>query len=384
MNLLNRIFCKIIEEYFCFYNKFFFNNNTFIIYSNNESFISYLNGKLLDFLPKSSSIIIKRKVSFFSCLFNTNIIVDKNSGEIFLKKLLSYNKRNYFFSTDSPWISWDIAKFIYFQDSSFVNNEEFIISKSKIRLNEFISNSKKNNEVILAGTGPSIASVELKKFNNYFSIVCNSFVKSRKAFEDLSPDILVATDPAVYIGNSLSSKLFYFELNSRFKEFDFLFAYPITFHEIVKKNIDVDFHNSLIPLKEGGTQSFLTLIDSFTLNSLGNTLNTIMFPLACYYSKTIYLLGFDGTNKNYSFNENSAIWDYYQSFSFGNILKDLNRTEKSFQQYHKYLSDNDLYDFEHFGDKLENQLKEVEEKGYLVFSISPSNHESLKRRMKII
>ena len=65
------------------------------------------------------------------------------------------------------------------------------------------------------------------------------------------------------------------------------------------------------------------------------------------------------------------------------FLKDLNRTESSFQKYHEFMNNNNLYEKEFFGEKLENQLIELEKEGYSIINITESNHKSLSLRQEI-
>ena len=64
-----------------------------------------------------------------------------------------------------------------------------------------------------------------------------------------------------------NSKLFYFELNLRLKEIDFLFVYPASLHLVVMKNVDKEFHKNLI------------LKNEIFLSSPNNLMNNSLAPL---------------------------------------------------------------------------------------------------------
>lgn len=378
--MLKLICISVIKFYFKLFNVIFNNNKTFNIYSKDENFINYVTSKIVDYSQNQKTIVINRNLCVFNYFFKTNIIIESELVTSTKRTILSLNKNNFFISFhNDPWISWNISDILNKNNSVDIDN---ISLNSKNIIDKFIlcSNKKQKDKILVLGTGPSISSIDFAKYNDFLSIVCNTFVINKDAFKQLKPDFLVATDAAVYLGNSLTSKLFYFELNLRLKEIDFLFVYPASLHLVVMKNVDKEFHKNLIPISNSLNESFLTIVNEFKISSLGNTFNSIMMPLACYISKEIYLAGFDGVAKKNTFKENSAIWKHNQNFSFGNLLSDLNKTEVSFQNFHKYLNDNDLYEKEYFGEKLEKQIVEIEQFGYRVINLTDSNHFSLKKR----
>lgn len=378
--MLKLICLSAIKIYFKIFNKLFNNNKAFNIYSKNENFINYVNSKIVDYSQNQKTIVINRNLSLLDCFLKTNIIIESEIVASTKRAVLSLNESNCFISIhNDPWISWKISDILNKNNSSDMDS---IILNSKNRIDNFILRSNKNlkGKILVLGTGPTISNIDFTNYNGFLSIVCNGFVINNEAFKQLKPDFLVATDAAVYLGNSLTSKLFYFELNLRFKEFDFLFVYPASLHSVVMKNVEKEFYENLVPLASSSNESFLTMVKDFKISSLGNTFNSIMMPLACYITKEIYLAGFDGVPKKYAFEENSSIWKHGQNFGFEKTLSDLNKTEYSFQRFHKHLTDNELYEKVYFGEKLEKQIVEIEQCGYRLSSLTVSNHFSLRKR----
>lgn len=324
-------------------------------------------------------ITVSNNLNILQALKSDAIVLD---SRVEINRLLRKVARIYQLDFKSPFCAWNIAEILlalYLKGKGLNSNE--VESDSKKRIEAFLSKSKKSENVFVLGTGPSISTVQLSEFKSFKSIVCNTFVKSPSAFEALQPDILTATDISVYLGDSLTSRLFFFYLNQRMREHDFLFVYPLKAHPIVLNEVDAAFHDRLVPINTGTTVGFETLVTEFKLNALGNTFNTAMMPLAAYMGKNITLAGFDGSGQRMVWGKSSTIWLHNEEFSFSPFTLDLDRTEAAFQKHHKDLGLNNKYESEYFGDAMETQIAKLELAGYTIKSLTPSNHPALQIRM---
>jgi glycosyltransferase involved in cell wall biosynthesis len=281
------------------------------------------------------------------------------------------------------WMAWSLSKqgFLHYL---ILNNESELtfIKRHEERFNQFISecSARYSDKAYIFGTGPSIVKASFNDFQDGFKIVCNSFAKNKEAWAALQPDVIVATDAVFYFGSNIMSLTFLHDVGERLAESDSFFLYPQDFHPVVSKLIPKQYEKRLIAIPRRKTRDMLVMKRQFELSDIGNTLNTMMLPIACTFSKNVFLWGFDGQNPENVKNENGLIWSHANDFSYDDFMDLIKLTDKAFIDFHIEKSVSNDYVKEYHGDELDQQLSKAEAEGYSFVMMHDTFTQSLKTR----
>jgi len=378
MNLSN-IF-KFINR-FCPRSK---NTTLYLITSNQE-----VAALLLERLTFNFSAIKQIKVCDFipiTALWDNSVVIIPDESKSKRETLLLQIKEEKVFINCNPntdaSLAWRLCQFCF---DLYLKEEGYIIEEgSKQRFDSYSQHLQQKglDKVYVFGTGPSVSEANFQDFQDGYKIVCNSFVKNKESWAALKPDFIIAADAANHFSSSTMSKMFYLDLNERLKESNAFFMYPMSFHTVVLKEVDAEFHHRLLPIHANETDDILDVVKSYRICSFGNSLNILSLPLACAISKNIYLFGFNGQAPADLKNKETIIWKNSADYSYKEYEHEMRKTNLALikrRQGFGVTAPNYMDYF--FGERFEKQLLDAEAEGYKFVMMHDTYFESLSKRM---
>lgn len=249
----------------------------------------------------------------------------------------------------------------------------------KGRLNKIYAALKnKFEKTYLFGTGPSLERALEKDWSDGVRIVCNTIVKDEKLWHHIKPHFIVAADAIYHFGIGNFASNFRRDLRARLKESpDTFFVFPADFYVFCLREF-AEFSERLIPVPVGGARNIYDgLIKSFALPAVGNVLPSMLLPLACTFSKNIFLWGFDGRAPG-----DSLFWKNSDKHFYPADVEQLTKLHPAFFNFHVPKGHEGNYVKKVHGDVLEELLHAAEQKGFSFTMMHFSYTEVLQRRNK--
>lgn len=193
-----------------------------------------------------------------------------------------------------------------------------VVDESKSKFFAFSESIRQKNisSVVLMGSGPSLSDLEEVDFNisNSLIIVCNSVVNNDLIFTNYAPDIIVASDAVFHSGYSRYAADFRSKVMQRMTEHEsLLFVVPLRDYFLYLNAFPVKIHDRVIaiPIEREKNYNY-NLSSNFYFRSTSNVLTLMMLPLAKFFDKKTYLIGFDGKRMA----DKDIFWQYDKKSQF--------------------------------------------------------------------
>lgn len=223
---------------------------------------------------------------------------------------------------------------------------------------------KRQEAVIILGTGPSAELVFSEATKDFDIISCNSAVKSRELFMTRNVVAHCFSDATFMLGVSTYSSKFFSTLLQRSHEVPFSIVYDAYFTNHLQSRLGADFAGQLLPIFLDSCNdkqpNFRSTCRHF---SYTNVLTALMLPLAATWYQRIYLLGFDGKGATKDY-----FWKHQDHFQFTELLPTVRECDPGFfarVDYDAYSAEHERYLFE--------MLDKVKQSGVIVRSLTRSS-----------
>ena len=296
-------------------------NNSFLLEATKKRVHFYLHEFLM---YQNAKIIILNKLTIKQFLsLNPILLLNYNAKKPWYAR---YCKNIYRINDEidaSACDSWHIVSNDY-QRKKFSQKEEFNKFNDVVKK---LQKSKRKEKVYLIGTGPSATSAISRDWSDGYVFSCNTIVKDKKLFDHIHPDIIVGNDPIYHFGNSSFAQAYQKDVYRRMKENpDLFFIYPAIYYSICNR-IFADFKDRLIGIPHNTLKKdvSISLLEDFSYPCYRNALIHQLLPLACTFSKNIFLWGFDGRAPS-----DQLFWNNAEPITYSEYLPELIRDNPAF------------------------------------------------------
>lgn len=351
--------------------------------------------KIIGFSPKNTPVIIgeqqgdeffKDRVKFY--LGNLPYKVANNlSIKIFMSgcPIGYYGERNVFlkfrpytFHLDSKNNPNDGGDWISFSNLCYQHKSNTGLAFEKFTYAVSNLKDRKHSKTYIFGTGPSLSMANQREWSDGYRIVCNTIVRDSELWHHINPDFVVAGDPIYHFGFTEFAEAFRSDLRRRLSERPTYFIYPAVFDVIVQRELS-EFSSLLIPVPISNNSSKFEkdLLVRFKLPSLGNVLNLLLLPVAVTLTKKIYLWGFDGRAP-----QDSGFWANSSLHSYPEFMSSLHNAHPAFFEHHVPRGNEQKYVLSIHGDELDEDLIEMERRGWSFEMMHKSHTPTLAKRCK--
>jgi len=242
------------------------------------------------------------------------------------------------------------------------NETEILLNRVKVR--KVLEKRKddlrlKFSKAYILGTGPSLEKADTIDWSDGIRIVSNTIVKDASLWRHIQPHFIVAGDAIYHFGISDFAISFRKDLQKRLSETtDTLFVFPEIHYKFLLKEFS-DFHDRLIPIPMGSVKTVFNVIETkFELPEMGNVLNLLLLPLACYFSNNVFLWGFDGRSP-----DAKLFWANSDKQFYTDLVPQLKTLHPAFFEFLVPANNPAQYVNNVHGDVLEMMLKEAEDNG---------------------
>lgn len=323
----------------------FFGINSYVEFVEKLTPLDLVNYKLIAFSEKPANNLLRFK---YTHNFNLNFTTNYEDG----------------------WEYHRILRLLH--EEEVLQNRE----KAKQKLAQLKTNlSKTFDKAYILGTGPSLEKAINVDWSDGVRIVSNTIVKDAELWNHIQPHFLVAGDAIYHFGISEFAECFRRDLKKRLAETDTHFVFPEIFYPFAQKEFSL-FADRLIPIPMGDKKSVYNSIEqSFELPPIGNVLNNLLLPMACYLAYEICLWGFDGRSPN-----DKLFWKNSDRQFYADKVPQLKKLHPAFFDHLVPANNPSKYVKEVHGDILQDLLKEAESNGKRFRMMHPSYTPVLMER----
>jgi hypothetical protein len=250
-------------------------------------------------------------------------------------------------------------------------NKEVELKNLEKKFKEIFSKKySKYKKSTLFGTGPSLQEYKNFSFNDSLNIACNSIVKDVNFFQSVRPDIIVFADPIFHFGCSSYTEQFSEHLLNMAEKFEFDIVIPFKYWHLFKKLYPSLIERTYPIPMEKTTKPNFDLFNNYSVKNIDNIFTLLMFPIGCYFTDEINLIGFDGnpdTSKSY-------FWKHNKQAQFNKELEEIQKIHPAF-----FNVNFEEYNNNHIKN-VEQYFHEAEKHGKEIYSLTESHIESIKNR----
>lgn len=234
----------------------------------------------------------------------------------------------------------------------------------------------KFSKAYILGTGPSLEKAIEVDWADGIRIVSNTIVKDFELWEHIRPHFIVAGDAIYHFGFSNFAKKFRRDLKERLEESqDTFFIIPSSFYAFCLIEF-VAFKDRIIPVPIGDNDNVhLGLTNRYLLPNVGNVLPLLLLPVACTFSKDVFLWGFDGRSP-----DAKGFWKNSDKHFYNDDVEQLKELHPAFFATLIPKGKQDQYVKNVHGDALDNALIRAEGNGFRFNMMHFSYTEILKKR----
>lgn len=268
---------------------------------------------------------------------------------------------------------WEYHRILHLlHEQEILQNRE----KARKKLAQLKENlSKSFDKAYILGTGPSLEKAANIDWSDGVRIVSNTIVKDAELWNHIQPHFLVAGDAIYHFGISEFAECFRNDLKNRLAETETYFVFPEIFYPFVRKELSM-FADRLIPIPMGKKKSVHDCIgQAFELPLIGNVLNNLLLPVACYFFDEIHLWGFDGRSPN-----DKLFWKNSDRQFYADKVPQLKALHPAFFEHLVPANNPSKYVKEVHGDILQHLLTEAESNGKRFRMMHPSYTQVLMER----
>jgi hypothetical protein len=327
----------------------------------------------LKYYQLDDSVQIVKKLSILD-FFNYRPVayINSNPNSLLRFKHTHVFKLNHITNYDEGWE--------YHRILMLLNEEKMvdIRKKSKVKLAVLKRRlASEYDRAYILGTGPSLEKAAEVNWKDGIRIVSNTIVKDADLWNYINPHVIVAGDAIYHFGLSDFAVTFRNDLRKRLKSSETYFIFPEIFWPFVEKEL-LEFSDLLIPIPTGQEHNITDIIErKFELPGMGNVLNLLLLPLACYLSNCINLWGFDGRSP-----DAKLFWKNSDKQFYTDMVPQLRSLHPAFFDYLVPDSDPSKYVANVHGDVLESMLIHAESHGKTFNMMHPSYTEVLMTRYR--
>ena len=223
---------------------------------------------------------------------------------------------------------------------------------------------KRNERVIIMGTGPSSSLIYSSAASKYDLITCNTAVKSERLFQSQNIVAHCFSDATFMAGASAYSHAFLSDLRIRMSSRNFHLVHDAMHAGFLSQYLGTTKSGNLIPIFLDPCNSKVPTFSKHSFQySYTNVLTALLLPVALSWYDEVYMVGFDGkgTTKNY-------FWSHQDDFQYQDLLPTVRECDPGFfstVDYDKYSREHEQY--------LSSLLAEALRMGKRIHSINASS-----------
>lgn len=330
------------------------------------------------FFEKDAELVRLDKPSFAQ-FFDHSLVafVGQAAGAQKRMKFIKYAEA-FNFDFDSYYLDgWEYHRML---SALHADDLKSAISKGKEILREKAKSlSGQYKKAYVFGTGPSLEKAMDRDWSDGIRIVSNTIVKDAELWHHIKPQFIVAGDAIYHFGFSNFAKSFRRDLMSRLEESpDTYFLIPALFFPFVKVELGNRFLNRIVPVPiNPGTKEIFhkSLLEDYTLPSVGNVLPLLLLPLASTLSKNVGLWGFDGRAPG-----DKMFWKNSEKHFYTSEVQHIVSLHPAFYQTLLPKNNESEYVKSVHGDKLDNAMQIAENEGFVFELLHFSYTETLMKR----
>jgi hypothetical protein len=336
---------------------------------------------------------VQRRLQFFESGLNVEVVNNISLLQYFDYSLLGFVSWRPVFKKFLLTRVKHVQVYNFDYDSNYGDGWEYHRLLSHLRAAEVVDGVRHGKEVMqqaysalkdkfekayVFGTGPSLERAAERDWSDGLRIVCNTIVKDEKLWHHIEPHFIVAADAIYHFGIGNFASNFRRDVANRLRESpDTLFVFPAEFYVFCLRELR-EFSERLVPIPVGGVQnSHDGFIKSFALPAVGNVLPSMLLPLACTFSKNIFLWGFDGRAPG-----DKMFWKNSDRHFYSADVEQLTKLHPAFFNFHVPKGKEDNYVRKVHGTALEELLRAAEQKGFSFTMMHFSYTEVLQKRNK--
>jgi hypothetical protein len=252
------------------------------------------------------------------------------------------------------------------------------VRRGKQRMNEVYSTLiDKFEKAYVFGTGPSLERAVERDWSDGVRVVCNTIVKDGELWSHIQPHFIVAADAIYHFGIGNFSSNFRRDLRNRLREsVNTLFVFPAEFYVFCLREFS-EFSNRLIPVPVGTRKNIYEgFMKSFAVPPVENVLPSMLLPLACTFSKNIFLWGFDGRAPG-----DALFWKNSDKHFYSDAVEQLKNLHPAFFNFHVPKGNEVNYVKKVHGNTLEELLRVAEQNGFSFTMMHFSYTSVLQKRI---
>jgi hypothetical protein len=234
-----------------------------------------------------------------------------------------------------------------------------------------LSKRSGGGSAFVLATGPSASLVDPKEIDQDLRIICNSAVRDHDLLRDLSPDVIVFSDPVFHFGPSRYAAAFRRDLLTAMETTDAVFLTTQLFAEpLVAHMPELLSRLAVLPVDERRAWRWPT-VESPSSRLTGNVLTVLMLPAAFALADNVVLAGCDGRDPSERY-----FWKHNAKTQYSDQLM-----RAVFEVHPAFFRDRDYSDYydEHCRN-LEEFFSVAESAGKTVTGLTPSHIPALRRR----
>ena len=361
-----------------FRNIFFFKSkrdNRLYIFRDNQTSLAKTEEiiRRIKYFESSSDLVFLESIPPIKWIDFSRIILLAHNKHI-LKRIKL--KRNEVFNLDfdnNYSDAWEYHRLL----SGIRNNDIFKeISLGKMRLKTLRDKLTKDySKAYIFGTGPSLEKAISENFKDGIRIVCNTIVKDEEIWLHIDPHLIVAADAIYHFGMGQFARSFRSDLNKRLSSTKTYFVYPAIFHSFCKIAFS-KYEERLIPIPNGSISTIHhDLTEKYGLSSHGNVLVSMLLPLACTFSRHIFLWGFDGRAPG-----DKLFWKNSSRHFYEEQVHELINLHPAFYKTLVPEEAPELYVKKFHGTVLDRAMAKAESEGFHFTMMHETHTETLQKR----
>jgi hypothetical protein len=248
---------------------------------------------------------------------------------------------------------------------------ETVIPDPVTSVERLLSKRVAGGSALVLATGPSASLVDPKEIHQDVRIICNSAVRDHELLRELSPDVIVFSDPVFHFGPSRYAAAFRQDLRNALETTGAVFLTTQLFVEpLVAHMPEIRQRLAVIPVDETPSWRWPTVDDPGS-RMTGNVLTALMLPAAFALADEVTVAGCDGRNRNERY-----FWKHNANTQYSDQLM-----RAVFEVHPAFFRDRDYADYydEHCR-QLEEFFSVAESAGKTVTGLTPSHIPALRRR----
>ncbi|WP_151447311.1 hypothetical protein [Lacisediminimonas profundi] len=205
-----------------------------------------------------------------------------------------------------------------------------LLNRSHERIRSLKVGIKKDANVSLFGTGPSLAEAASLDHSDAFPIVCNTIVKNRRLMAGMKPGIIVAADAHFHFSYHRYSARLLSDIYFSIKEYGYTFFTFDKFAVFLQSRVP-QFSGLVFGVPAGRREPGYDFDEQFAVCPGESVINMFMLPIAMYLGDRIKLHGFTGRAPS-----DAYFWAHSDLHQYGDLMPDVRAAHPAFFENRDY------------------------------------------------